>query len=71
MKKKVPYEKDKQLFKSHFGYVYLTMKGINPNLEMYSKFKVQIAETLASCRTIFRKFELNSTHVDIPILARK
>lgn len=32
IKRKLPYEKDKQLFKNHFGYIYLTMKGLNPNL---------------------------------------
>lgn len=39
----MPYEKDKQLFKNHLGYIYLTMKGLNPNLEIYTKFRNQMA----------------------------
>lgn len=71
IKRKVPYEKDKQLFKNHFGYIYLTMKGLNPNLEIYGKFKSQISETMTSCRNILRKFELNCGHTEIPTLLKK
>lgn len=56
IKRKLPYEKDKQLFKNHFGYIYLTMKGLNPNIDIYSKFRNQITETMTSCRNILRKF---------------
>jgi hypothetical protein len=59
IRRRVPYEKDKQLFKSHFGYIYLTMKGVNPNIEIYNKFRTQITEVMKSCRSILRKFELN------------
>ena len=62
IKRNIPYEKDKQLFKKHFGFIYLTMKGINPNLDLYTKFKTQINEMIASCRKSLHKFELNWTH---------
>jgi hypothetical protein len=39
MKKNIPYEKDKNLFKKSLNYVYLAMRGINPNYDLYKKFQ--------------------------------
>ena len=71
IRRNIPYEKDKQLFKNHFGYVYLTMKGINPNIDLYNKFRQNIHETITSCRKSLHKFELHCGRTEITTLLKK
>ena len=47
------------------------MKGINPNLDLYTKFRNHINETIAACRKSIGKFELNCARVEIPALLKK
>jgi hypothetical protein len=47
------------------------MKGINPNLELYSKFRHHITETISSCRKSLHKFELNCGRTEITALLKK
>jgi hypothetical protein len=55
IKRNIPYEKDKNLFKKSLNYVYLAMRGINPNFDIHKKFQLTVKETLAECRKALYK----------------
>jgi len=42
--KNISYEKDKQLFKNHLGYVFLAMNATSPNLGIYNNFRHKLVE---------------------------
>ena len=50
IKRYIPYEKDKNLFKKSLNYVYLSMRGINPNYDIHKQFMTNIKQTLADCK---------------------
>jgi hypothetical protein len=42
IKRNIPYEKDKNLFKKNLNHVYLAMRGLNPNFDLHKKFQLTV-----------------------------
>lgn len=69
IRRTIPYEKDRHLFKKTLSYVYLATRGLNPNYELYQKFNDGLAETINDCNRCLHKLRLN--HSEIPTLLKK
>ncbi len=69
IRRSVPYEKDKHLFKKSFGSIFLSMRALNPNYELYQKFSNTVADTINDCYRIIHRLRIN--HAQIPFFLRK
>ena len=69
IKRTIPYEKDRQLFKKTLGYLYLSTRAINPNYELYEKFRDVLADTINDCNRTLHKLRLNRS--EVPLLFKK
>lgn len=69
IRRTIPYEKDKLLFKKSLGCLFLSMRGLNPNYDLYQKFNDALAETINDCNRIIHRLRIN--HTEIPLFLRK
>lgn len=69
IRRTIPYERDRHLFKKTLGCVYLSTRAISPNYDLYQKFRDVLAETINDCNRALHKLRLNRT--EIPLLLKK
>ena len=69
IRRTIPYERDRQLFKKTLGCLYLSTRAISPNYDLYQKFRDVLAETINDCNRALHKLRLNRT--EIPLLLKK
>ena len=69
IRRTIPYEKDRQLFKKTLSYLHLATRAINPNYELYQKFNDALADTINDCNRALHKLRINRS--EIPLLLKK
>jgi len=69
IRRTIPYEKDKQLFKKSLGYLYLSTRAISPNYDLYQKYRDVLADTISDCNRALHKLRIH--RCEIPLLLKK
>ena len=69
IRRTVPYEKDKQLFKKTLSCMYLSIRAISPNYDLYQKFRDLLADTINDCNRALHKLRIN--RAEVPLLLKK
>jgi hypothetical protein len=69
IRRTIPYEKDRQLFKKTLGELYLSTRAINPNHDLYRKFTDVLADTINDCNRALHTLRLNRS--EVPLLLKK
>lgn len=69
IRRSIPYEKDRLLFKRTLGSLFLSMRAINPNHDLYQKFNDTLADAINDCNRSIHRLRIN--HAEIPLFLRK
>jgi hypothetical protein len=69
IRRTIPYEKDRLLFKKALSCLHLSTRAINPNFDLYRRFNDLLAETFTDCNRAIHKLRISKQ--EIPTLLEK